>query len=116
MLTRAADDLILGSALQVGGRMSSLRTVHVRARAARRRTPLRPALRRRARRAQVGARYRLPPEPAGQRPASLEQGEAAWRAAAAAAEADIGAGRCPSWARAPTLANCLMVAFQARPA
>ncbi len=82
---------------------------------ARRMAPRR-ALRRDARCAQVGARYRLPPEPAGQRPASLEEGEAAWRAAAAAAEADIGAGRCPSWARAPTLANCLMVAFQARPA
>ena len=42
MLTRAADDLILGSALQVGGRMSSLRTVQVRARAARAARPRAP--------------------------------------------------------------------------
>ena len=64
---------------------------------------------------QVGRRYELPPEPLTQRPPSLEQSDDAWRGAVSAAGADVASGRCPSWGRAPTVANCLMAAFQARP-
>ncbi|KAK9843833.1 hypothetical protein WJX81_008320, partial [Elliptochloris bilobata] len=88
VLTRATDDLILGSGLQVGNRMSSVRQV------------------------QVGKQYELPPEQPTQQPPSLGQTDGAWRAAVSAAEADIESGRCSSWAREPTVAICLVASYQ----
>ena len=129
MLTRAADDLILGSGLQVGSRMSSMRQVQVHrpgcafpvsglpvkcVRRSRSCMLTLAAWASKASCAQVGRRYELPPKPLTQQPPSLQQSDDAWRSALSAAEADVASGRCPSWGREPTVANCLMAAFQAR--